>query len=172
MILEGWRDAIVSGRYAGVHYHCASASVAHWITRLAKKVRLTGPTFVAAEQMTAEEIAALSAAADGDDEPPVSKPQPSDGVAQPRDEQVQVAPVRAPLTPAPVQPERAAPPSQEPESPEAAAERERRYREILRDSRAKAAPPMATLRRGFAVCVPAVSDETVACRPDQEQEPD
>ena len=38
MILEGWRDAILSGRYAAVHYDCASQSVAHWISRLAKKV--------------------------------------------------------------------------------------------------------------------------------------
>lgn len=59
MILEGWRDAILSGRYSGVHYHCASASVAHWIRRLAKKVWLTGPAFFAAAQMSAEEIAAL-----------------------------------------------------------------------------------------------------------------
>ena len=35
----------------------------HWISRLAKKVRLTGPAFVAAEQMSAEEIAALTPAA-------------------------------------------------------------------------------------------------------------
>ncbi len=56
MILEGWRDGILSGRYAGVHYHCASASVAHWIRRLAKKVRLSAPTFVAAVQMNAEKI--------------------------------------------------------------------------------------------------------------------
>jgi len=31
MILEGWRDAILSGRYAGLRYDCASASVARWI---------------------------------------------------------------------------------------------------------------------------------------------
>ena len=37
MILEGWRDAILTGRYAAVHYHCASPSVAHWINRLAKR---------------------------------------------------------------------------------------------------------------------------------------
>jgi hypothetical protein len=131
MILEGWRDGILSGRYAGVHYHCASASVAHWISRLAKKVRLTGPAFVAAVQMSAEEIATLSPAADDVDELPVSKAQPSAGTAQPRDEQVQIAPVRAPLTPARVQPERAPYPAPEPETPEAAAERERRYRETF-----------------------------------------
>jgi hypothetical protein len=77
MILEGWRDGILSGRYAGVRYHCASASVAHWISRLAKKVWLTSPTFVAAVQMSAEEIAALSPAVDDVDELHVSKPQPS-----------------------------------------------------------------------------------------------
>jgi len=37
-ILEGWRDGVLCGRYAGVHFHCASASVALWISRLAKKV--------------------------------------------------------------------------------------------------------------------------------------
>ncbi len=43
MILEGWRDGLLAGFYAGVHYDCASASVAHWINRLAKKAYLTGP---------------------------------------------------------------------------------------------------------------------------------
>lgn len=47
MILEGWGDAILAGRYAAVLYDCANGSVAHWISRLAKKARLTGPTFVA-----------------------------------------------------------------------------------------------------------------------------
>jgi len=42
MILEAWQDAILSGRNSGVHYHCASAAIAHWISRLAKKVRLNG----------------------------------------------------------------------------------------------------------------------------------
>jgi hypothetical protein len=81
--------------------------------------------------MSAAEIAALPAAADDVHEPPASKPQPSAETAPPREERVQIAPVRAPLTPAPVQPERAAPPSPEPETPEAAAERERRYRETF-----------------------------------------
>src|SRR5450755_1249560 len=42
MILEGWHDAILSGRYSDVHYHRSNASVAHWIRRLARKVRLAG----------------------------------------------------------------------------------------------------------------------------------
>jgi hypothetical protein len=131
MILEGWRDGILSGRYAGVHYHCANASVAHWISRLARKVRLTGPTFFAGVQMHAEEIAALSPAADDGDDQPVGKPRLSPEAARGPDEPVQIAPVRAPLLPAPVQTERAEPPTPEAESPEVAAERERRYREIF-----------------------------------------
>ena len=67
MILEGWRDAIWSGRYAAVRYDCASASVAHWIARLAEKVGLTGSAFTAAVQTTAEQIAALSPAAPEDE---------------------------------------------------------------------------------------------------------
>ena len=62
MILEGWRDAIWSGKYAAVRYDCASTSVAHWIARLAKKVGLQRPRFTAVVQPTAHEIAALSAA--------------------------------------------------------------------------------------------------------------
>ncbi len=42
MILEGWRDGIVSGRYAAVRYDCANEAVEHWIRRLARKVGLTG----------------------------------------------------------------------------------------------------------------------------------
>ena len=132
MILEGWRDGILSGRYAGVHYHCASASVAVWISRLAKKVRLTGPAFVAAVQMSAEEIASLTPVPNARDELPIGKPQPSAEAGQPRDERVQIAPVRAPLPPPPVQTARSEPqPEPQPETPEAAAERERRYREIF-----------------------------------------
>jgi hypothetical protein len=133
MILEGWHDAILSGRYSDVHYHRSNASVAHWIRRLARKVRLAGPEFRAEAQLSAEEIAALSPATDDVDEPTVGKPQPSFGATPPRDEQVLAAPVRAPLTPAPVPvpPEPAAPPAPAAETPQATAERERRYREVF-----------------------------------------
>jgi len=133
MILEAWRDAVLSGRYTGVYYHCVSASVARWISRLAKKVRLSGPTFVAAVQMSADEIVALSPAADDldVDEPRVSKPQLSVGATSARDEPEIASPARGQLTLAPAQPEPAAPRAPEPETPEAAAERERRYREIF-----------------------------------------
>ena len=132
MILEGWRDGILSGRYAGVHYHCANESVAHWISRLAKKVQLSGPAFVAAAQMTAEEIAALPPAAAADDELPASKPELSAEAPRPRDEHIQIATIHASPPPAPVQMKLPEPPQEpEPETPEAAAERERRYREIF-----------------------------------------
>ncbi len=131
MILEGWRDGIVDGRYSAVHYHCANEAVEHWITRLARKVGLTGWGFAAAVQLSAEEIVALSADAEDVDEVPMNEPQPSIGVTPPCDEQVPVASVHAPLTPARVQPERVAPPATQSETPEAAAERERRYREIF-----------------------------------------
>ena len=73
-ILEGWRDAILSGRYSDVHYYCSDPSVAHWIARLAKKVGRTSPAFVAETQLGAEEIAALPPAAE--DEPDTIEPQP------------------------------------------------------------------------------------------------
>jgi hypothetical protein len=130
MILDAWRDAILSGRYGGIHYHCASASVAQWISRLAKKVRLSGPAFFAAVQMSAEAIASLPPAASLD-ELPARKPQPSLEVVEPRDEQVQVAPAHPRPVPVPVLPARSTPPTPEPETAEAAAERERRYREIF-----------------------------------------
>jgi hypothetical protein len=68
MILEGWRDAILAGRYAAVRYDCTSASVVHSINRLANKVGLAGPAFAAVLQPRAEEIVALSPAA-GEPEP-------------------------------------------------------------------------------------------------------
>jgi hypothetical protein len=131
MILEGWRDGILSGRYAGVHYHCASASVALWISRLGKKVRLSGPAFVSAVQMSAEEIPALSPAA-AEDEPAFDCARPSGESAPARGDEVWTASVRAPTPRELVQLARPEPPpALEPVTAEAAAERERRYREIF-----------------------------------------
>jgi hypothetical protein len=132
MILEGWRDAILAGRYLAVRYDCTSTSVVHWINSLAKKVGLTGPSFSAVLQPSAEEIAALPPAAADGDEPPITKPQPSAEAAPPRDEQPRIAAVRAAAPSASVHmslPE--LPPQPKPETAEAAAERERRYREIF-----------------------------------------
>jgi hypothetical protein len=110
-ILEAWRDAILSGRYSDAHYYCSDASVAHRITYLAKKVGLTGPTFVAETQLSAEEIAALSPAAD--DEPVTSEPQPQPETPSTPAAPVPIAHLRALPDPTPVateQPEPPAPP--------------------------------------------------------------
>jgi len=129
MMLEGWRDAIHSGRYSGVHYDCANASVARWINRLAKKVWLTAPEFTAAPQASADEISALSPAADDPDELALGEPAEAEA---PRDSQTQIVRAVAPQLPRPRgQIERSEPPEPPPETPQAAAERERRYREIF-----------------------------------------
>jgi hypothetical protein len=47
MILEGWRDAVWSGRYLAVRYDCPSPSVARWSNRAANKVGLTDTEFTA-----------------------------------------------------------------------------------------------------------------------------
>jgi len=62
MILEGWRDAVTAGRYAGVRFDCASASAALLIRRLAKKVSLASLDFSALVQTTAPEIIELARA--------------------------------------------------------------------------------------------------------------
>ena len=131
MVLEGWRDAIMAGRYAAVIYDCTSASVTLWITRLAQKVSLTPPAFSAAVQPSAEEIAALSPAA-LDDEPAFDEARPSGDCGRAPGEEVDTAPIPAPAPREPIQlapPE--PPPVPEPENAEAAAERERHYREIF-----------------------------------------
>ena len=120
-ILEAWRDAILSGRYSDVHYYCSDASVAHWITRLARKVGLTGPTFMAEVQMGADEIAALSPAAD--DEPMTNEPRPHPDTASAPADPVPVAPLRAMPDPTPVATDQLEPPaSPEPELPDDAAQ--------------------------------------------------
>jgi hypothetical protein len=131
MILEGWHNGILSGRYSGVHYHCASASVAQWISRLAKKLGLIGRTFRVEVQMTAEEIAALLPVANDPDELPSDQQLRSRDTEPPGDDQVPILAARA-MLPAPA-PEKLPEPAPEPyrETPEAAAKRERAYREIF-----------------------------------------
>ena len=132
VILEGWRDAIWSGRYAVVRYDCTSPSVARWITRLAKKAGLTDANFTAAVQTTAAQIAALPpAAADNNDEAAATdQPTHSERSARSTDEERQTAPARAradQATPG----SRSEPPAPDPDTAEAAAERDRRYRELF-----------------------------------------
>jgi hypothetical protein len=132
MILEGWREAIWADQYAAVQYDCASAAAVAKIRRLAKKERLTSPTFIVAAQATADEIRSITPDRDVDE--PASVPDASaieaqtgtDG--QPNEPQLHVVP--APERPPRIEEAPPAPPEPE-ESPEAAAERERRYREIF-----------------------------------------
>jgi hypothetical protein len=131
MILEGWRDAIWSGRYAAMRHDCSSESVARWITRLANKVGLTGSDFIAAVQANAEQIAVLSPAA-VEHESAVTKPEPAPDIAEPRDPQVHAAAVLAPPSPEPAAMDSVKPtPGPHVETPEAATARERLYREIF-----------------------------------------
>jgi len=110
MILEGWRDAIwAGGRYAAVRYDCANQSVAHWIARLAKKVGLAGSKFTAVVQTTAQEIAALSPAAD--DDPSTNEPRPQPETAPPPEDPALIAPPRALPVPTPAATERLQPPT-------------------------------------------------------------
>jgi hypothetical protein len=131
MIPEGWRDAVLSGRYSAIHYHCANGAVENVIGRLARKVGLTGRRFAVAVQLTAAEIAALPRTDPDHSEPPGSE-QPRAVDAVPHDERGQTAPVRATPPPPPIPMARPAPrPEPEPETSEQAAERERVLREVL-----------------------------------------
>jgi len=129
MILEGWRDAILSGRYLVVRYDCASASVAHWIERLAKKVGLSGSDFLATEQTTAEQIAALSPVA------PVIEElvdEADDASGDPDTGDDHIDPVRELAPPEQRDPDPpTAPFVPQAETAEAAAERLRAYREVF-----------------------------------------
>jgi hypothetical protein len=145
MILEGWRDAVWSGRYMGVRYDCASPSVARWINRLAKKVGLADLDFTVAMQTTAEQIATLPPAAATDEATATDHTTPLDEAPRTHGEETQAesaAPAEpeqtvqvTPPEPAPKQPDHLTPPeptpAPEPEIAEAAAERERRYRELF-----------------------------------------
>jgi hypothetical protein len=109
MILEGWRDGIVSGRYSAVYYHCASEAVEHWIRRLARKVGLAGWGFAAAVQMTETEIAALSPAAD--DGPGTNEFRPQPETAPPPEDPPLIALPRALPVPTTAATERLQPPA-------------------------------------------------------------
>ena len=133
LMLEAWRDAVHVGRYAGVRYDCASASVARWITRLAKKVWLTAPDFSAIVQTTAEEIAALVRADAEGEGRAADEPEASGGAAPTLDGNIRIAPhdVRVPAASVPSPTAEAERPAPRPETPEEAAEREQRYREMF-----------------------------------------
>jgi hypothetical protein len=138
MILEGWRDAITAGRYAGVRFDCASASAALLIRRLAKKVFLTSLDFSALVQTTAPEIIELARAdaeglAQAAAEPYEPTTRTADGSAAGVQPAVEQVPVAQPFPPSVAAGEvervvKAAPVAQPPLDD---AERERRLREVL-----------------------------------------
>ncbi len=82
-ILEGWRDALLAERYAGVRYDCASPSVAQRIARMAAKLGLTEPRFIARVQNTPEQIAAIPLATQTDPPAPVAPETASAPVSAP-----------------------------------------------------------------------------------------
>jgi hypothetical protein len=125
-ILEGWRNAVYAGQYSAVLYDCANDSVAHWISRLAAKVRLTRSEFGVVIQARAEEIGTLAPAVD---DVPATSSSETDMLSSP---EVEIEPDRTsdhPVRLPAAQP--AEPPKPDAETPEEAAERERRYREIF-----------------------------------------
>jgi len=131
MILEGWRDAIWSGRYHAVRYDCASESVQAWIARLARKIGLTDTQFTADVQTTAEQIAALSPAAPPI-EPPAETPEPTLDAMPASDDPSHPALAGEPTFQEPPEPSTGElPPPPEHDTAEACAERERMYREVL-----------------------------------------
>ena len=141
-VLEGWRNAIRSGRYGGVRYDCAGEQTAHQITNLAEKVGLGRPVFLAVAQMTAAEIASIKPTPQPDE--PVDPPPPpidshgqrfvdrrrrrSTATSNDRCDDEPV--VESSPQPGPSGQDRPAI-SPLPEPPEAAAERERVIREVL-----------------------------------------
>jgi hypothetical protein len=129
-ILEAWRAAIHAGRYAGVRYDCASEQAARKITSVGEKLGLHGSVFVAVKQTSPEEIATIEPKQGQDQAIAAARP-PSIDSQEPREQDSE------PVVPPGRQSERIEelPPAIRPpeplESPEAAAERERSYREIF-----------------------------------------
>jgi hypothetical protein len=115
MILEGWRDAVLSGRYSAVHFHCPNDGIEQSIRRLARKVGLSGRWFAASVQMTAAEIAALPRAEPQPDERPLPSEQPPAVNAVPDAGPVEAAAICAAPPPPPLPKELQAP-RPEPES--------------------------------------------------------
>jgi len=132
-ILEGWRNAVYAGQYSAVLYDCANDSVAHWISRLASKVRLTRSEFGVVIQARAEEIATLVCADAEREERAADEPAAGAGAARTTSVRVSIPTddVRVPAAPVPVPTANAERPAPRPETPEEAAERERRYREMF-----------------------------------------
>ncbi len=132
LILEGWRDAVLSGRYIAVQYDCAIAPVAARMARLAKKVHFTRPEFITRVQARGDEIDAIARATEIDDPAPAPRAtavSPKGGTPGGLDgRQLQLVPPPAPSTAIKYTPP---PTAEQDESPEEVAERERLYRELM-----------------------------------------
>jgi hypothetical protein len=130
-ILEGWRDAVWSGRYSAVRYECETPSVERWIARLGTKIGLARHELATAIQRTPDEIAAMSpelarAEAEARDaRPAVETVATADRLGEP-------AAAEAPLPPAPylVLP-RAPEPLRDPEPDQATTDRMDHWREAF-----------------------------------------
>ena len=127
-ILEAWREAIYSGRYAGVRYDCGDEFTARRIMTLGRKLGLDSSVFIAAKQTSAAEISAIK---------PPSSHRTVDAEVVENPERALLpggSPARLRSLPYSVVPSGAqkrsvaGPP---PESSEAAADRERRLRKVL-----------------------------------------
>ncbi|MGZ4237758.1 MAG: hypothetical protein ACXVWT_16930 [Solirubrobacteraceae bacterium] len=133
LMLEGWRDAVHGGRYAGVRYDCASASVARWISRVVKTVWSTAPDLSVSVQTTTQEIATLARADAEAEGRAAGDPETTAGAARTPNGKSSIEPVdvRVSAASGPMPTAEAERPAPRPETPEEAAERERRYREIF-----------------------------------------
>jgi hypothetical protein len=134
-ILEAWRAAIHSGQYWGVRYDCTSEQAARKITNLGQKVGLPGAAFLAAKQTSPAEIAAIEPKQGQDQAIAAARPPAIDSQEHSEaDCEPEQTPDDGKTESFDHEPERKEPPPATrslPESPEAAAERERSYREIF-----------------------------------------
>jgi hypothetical protein len=122
-ILEGWRDAIRSGRYSGVRYDCAGEQTARRIATMAEKIGLDRPVFLAVAQAPPGEIAAIEPIPRQADEAVVD-PLPAIPPLQKASE--------LPVLPHPeLEPPKQRHPRQQSEPPETAPDRERLLGEVL-----------------------------------------
>jgi hypothetical protein len=129
-ILEAWRHELLTERYCLLRYDCASVSVARGINGVADRIGMSRRSFMAAAQLTPEEIAAIQPVDQQAEQPAPAEPPPETRAVQP-------SPASAVEPPLPVsEPSPAfqepAPYSQPAEPPtRSEADRERLIREIL-----------------------------------------
>jgi hypothetical protein len=137
--LEGWRDAVIAGRYDSVQYDCSHEHLATWMRKLGKKINFTRPALRCVVQTPAEEIASL-----GPYEPTPAPPPEPERVQQ---ELVVKQPVRDPA-PYIYAREPLVRMKPEPLTPEDHERRKELYRELM-GNYDSFEPPEKAKRRGF-----------------------